>query len=88
MNLFFAPGKVIKPSLNHWCSYSASVGATHFQTSAKTNRGIEEMFLEISRQLLVEVRRESAANVQNTSQNQGIVIVEDDPVMKKTCCNF
>ena len=46
------------------------------------------MFLEISRQLLVEVRRESAANVQNTSQNQGIVIVEDDPVMKKTCCNF
>jgi small GTP-binding protein len=29
--------------------YAASVGATHFYTSAKTNRGLEELFLELSK---------------------------------------
>lgn len=28
----------------HVCSYAASVGAAHFQTSAKANRGLDEVF--------------------------------------------
>jgi len=32
--------------LNH-SSYTTSVGAKHFHTSAKTNKGIEDMFLEL-----------------------------------------
>lgn len=32
-----------------FCSYAASVGAKHFHTSAKLNKGIEEMFLDLSK---------------------------------------
>lgn len=29
--------------------YAASVGAKHFQTSAKQNKGVEELFLDLSK---------------------------------------
>lgn len=31
------------------CRYAASVGAKHFQTSAKLNRGLNDLFLDLSR---------------------------------------
>ena len=31
------------------CSYAKSVGAKHFHTSAKLDKGIEELFLDLSR---------------------------------------
>ena len=30
-------------------SYAASVGAKHFSTSAKLNKGLEEMFLDLTK---------------------------------------
>lgn len=30
------------------CSYAESVGATHFLTSAKQNKGLEECFLDLT----------------------------------------
>ena len=30
------------------CSYAESVGATHMHTSAKANRGVEEIFAELA----------------------------------------
>lgn len=33
-------------------AYAASVGANHFNTSAKLNRGIDEMFLDLSKRML------------------------------------
>jgi uncharacterized membrane protein len=30
-------------------SYAASVGAVHFNTSAKLNKGIDDMFLELTK---------------------------------------
>lgn len=30
------------------CSYAESVGATHFLTSAKQNKGLEEVFLDLT----------------------------------------
>ena len=35
-----------------FCSYAASVGATHFSTSAKQNKGIQELFLDLSKSKL------------------------------------
>ncbi|QQP49124.1 Ras-related protein Rab-21, partial [Caligus rogercresseyi] len=32
--------------------YAKSVGATHFHTSAKDNTGIDELFLELTRQMI------------------------------------
>jgi len=69
--------------------YSKSVGATHFQTSAKANRGIEELFLEITQQLLKAADREiQTNNMQSPNRNTGVVIVDDAPPPKKNCCGF
>ena len=67
--------------------YSKSVNATHFLTSAKVNRGIEELFLEITQQLLKAADRENQTNnMQSPNRNAGVVIVDDIPVQKKSCC--
>ena len=69
--------------------YSKSVGATHFLTSAKTNRGIEELFLDVTQQLL---RMAESQNQLNSSpslthnRNPEVVIVDDNPAPKKSCC--
>lgn len=76
---------------NFNCRYSKSVSASHFQTSAKTNKGIEELFLEITQQLVKAAEQEiEAVNLQtpSTVRNQGVVIVEDNPVEKKSCCSL
>jgi len=67
--------------------YSKLVGATHFQTSAKMNCGIEELFLEITQQLLKAAENErQSSNSTIPSHNPGVVIVEDSPVHNKSCC--
>lgn len=67
--------------------YSQLVGATYFQTSAKTNCGIEELFLEITQQLLRAAENERRLNNPTIpSHNPGVVIVEDGPVNNKSCC--
>ena len=40
-------------------SYARTVGATHFSTSAKLNKGVSELFLHISKEML---KRQDAAN--------------------------
>ena len=36
--------------------FAASVGAVHFYTSAKLNKGIEEMFLDLTKSLCASFR--------------------------------
>lgn len=51
------------------CSYAASVGAQHYETSAKVNEGIEELFLDLTNQM-VEVRdKKLAAEAQQRSNS-------------------
>ena len=35
--------------VDHYSRYAKTVGAKHFHTSAKLNKGIEEMFFELSK---------------------------------------
>jgi len=63
--------------------YAASIGALFFETSAKKNTGIEELFLEIAK-LLVETKSYSVAHV-NT---RDISVVEEKPKKEDgVCCN-
>lgn len=52
-----------------FCRYAKIVGARHYETSAKVNEGIEELFLELTNQM-VEVRdRKLAAEAQQRSNS-------------------
>uniref|UniRef100_A0A1B6KRA1 Ras-related protein Rab-21 n=1 Tax=Graphocephala atropunctata TaxID=36148 RepID=A0A1B6KRA1_9HEMI len=75
--------------------YAKSVGATHFHTSAKQNKGIEEMFLELSKQMMgraqeSDVQRASLLS-RSGSVRRNVVVVEDDsaaaqPETRSSCC--
>lgn len=69
-------------------SYAASVKANHFQTSAKQNRGIEELFLDLTRRMIEisEVNNHNANSLGRNTQRKNVVIVDDEPQQHKSGC--
>ncbi|XP_064396971.1 ras-related protein Rab-21-like [Halichondria panicea] len=63
-------------------SYAASVGATHFSTSAKQNKGIQELFLDLSKRIIdsglsaQQPKNDKLFAAQTTGRRS--IIVEDD----------
>ena len=77
--------------------YAKSIKAGHFKTSAKAGKGVEHMFLHISRQLLAQTSAEiSTAAASGGSGPRGTVttgrrsvIISDEPAgsdAKSSCC--
>lgn len=62
--------------------YAESVGALHFHTSAKLNHGIEELFLELAKQM---IKRTQSAE-QEASKKSRVVVVDDELKPKQSCC--
>uniref|UniRef100_UPI00358EC976 ras-related protein Rab-21 isoform X1 n=1 Tax=Myxine glutinosa TaxID=7769 RepID=UPI00358EC976 len=62
--------------------YAKSVGAQHFHTSAKLDRGIEEVFLDLCKRML-EVAQVENSRTDGTSRHgtarRGVQIVDDEP---------
>jgi len=67
-------------------SYAQSVGAKHFSTSAKLNKGVSELFLDLAKRMLDT----SEASGQTTQPKKGLVW-EDDANPKSSsgggCCS-
>ncbi|XP_026474957.1 ras-related protein Rab-21-like [Ctenocephalides felis] len=57
-------------------SYAAQVGAKHFQTSAKLNEGIEELFSSLTREML-----NHATQLQKSRPHRGPERVQQDEQM-------
>ncbi|XP_022191998.1 ras-related protein Rab-21 [Nilaparvata lugens] len=61
--------------------YAKSVGAKHFQTSAKLNQGVEEMFLDLSQRMMAHAQEQDASSggVRRTnSMRRNVVVVDDE----------
>lgn len=69
-------------------SYAASVNAKHFATSAKLNRGIEELFLDLTRRMIeISENTDSRANsLGRGNQRKNVVIIDDEPQQQKSGC--
>jgi len=67
--------------------FASSVGAKHFETSAKLNQGIKEMFTELTK-MIVEKERLGDDDPGNKRKTKGFVVAEQPQDTKKeeTCC--
>eukprot|EP01107_Rhizomastix_libera_P012891 TRINITY_DN3375_c0_g1_i4.p1 TRINITY_DN3375_c0_g1~~TRINITY_DN3375_c0_g1_i4.p1 ORF type:complete len:215 (-),score=43.37 TRINITY_DN3375_c0_g1_i4:24-626(-) len=72
-------------SLDEAAKYAESVGAKHFSTSALANRGIEELFVALARQMLEEDEKRPAASKAGQRRG-GITITEEDTKTKSDGC--
>lgn len=68
-------------------AYAASVGAKHFHTSAKLNKGIEEMFLDLSKSMIEKAGQDNNRNQKDSTNRKSVVVVDDDaPAQQKSGC--
>ena len=78
--------------------YAKSVGASHFNTSAKLNQGIEELFLQLSQQMMAKADDKAkntpggpASSYFNSPRSGGITVVDDSELnqqrQKSGCCS-
>ncbi|XP_044752263.1 ras-related protein Rab-21 [Coccinella septempunctata] len=72
-------------------TYASKVGAVYFETSAKLNQGVEEMFFTLTEKMMEahqnKMAKTTSLNRQNSLRNN-ILVVEDDQVEQpsKHCC--
>lgn len=57
-------------------AYAASVGARHFHTSAKLNKGIEEMFLDLSKGMIEKAANDTISRP-GKNNRKSVVVVDD-----------
>ncbi|PIK62082.1 putative ras-related protein [Apostichopus japonicus] len=74
--------------------YAQSVGAKHYHTSAKLNKGIEEMFLELSKDMLESSSSDllggGSSSGSNARKSKTVTIVDDEAANESSggggCC--
>ena len=70
--------------------YAASIDAFLFETSAKDDKGIEDLFLTISRKLIEKHAQKapsSSAVVTTTSNSSSAIDLDSKSKKKKGCCS-
>lgn len=66
--------------------YAESVGASHYQTSAKTNRGLDDVFINISQRMMDTKKKDSKGGKGIGKPKLVIMDSEPEPATKKGCC--
>ncbi|XP_015774691.1 PREDICTED: ras-related protein Rab-21-like [Acropora digitifera] len=73
-------------------AYAKTVGAKHFHTSAKLNKGIEEMFFELTKKMLERQEksepRDGLVEKGNGRRKNVLIVDEQQPQQQKSggCC--
>mmetsp|Transcript_9657 Transcript_9657/g.9444 ORF Transcript_9657/g.9444 Transcript_9657/m.9444 type:complete len:206 (+) Transcript_9657:255-872(+) len=71
-------------------TYAVFVGASHFYTSAKSNKGLEEIFVDLTQRMIAQ--RGHMREASGLSENSHRLIIVDDTGLKKkkktngSCC--
>ncbi|NWR71219.1 RAB21 protein, partial [Centropus bengalensis] len=74
-------------------TYAESVGAKHYHTSAKQNKGIEELFLDLCKRMIetaqVDERARGNGSSQSGAARRGVQIIDDEPQVQSSggCCS-
>lgn len=59
------------------------VGAKHFYTSAKLNQCVEDLFLELTKEMVDKFEQNSQKEVNRTSR---VLVVDDEAPAQSSCC--
>ncbi|XP_063546820.1 ras-related protein Rab-21 [Cydia strobilella] len=65
-------------------SYAAMVGAKHFYTSAKLNQCVEDLFLELTREMVEKFEQNSQREENRISR---VLVVDDEAPAQTSCCS-
>ena len=69
-------------------SYAESVGAVHVLVSAKTNKNVEQAFLEVTKQMLIQDSKRPDSEKQAENNNRTLIGISNE--MEQTnnggCC--
>jgi len=68
--------------------YASSVGAKHYQTSAKLDQGIDELFTDLSQRMIDAADKKESSLKPTLSTRRTVQIVDDTapPRVKSGCC--
>lgn len=58
-------------------AYAASVGAKHYHCSAKLNKGVEEMFLDLAKVMIEKSDQDTVTRPGKNNRNKSVVVVDD-----------
>ncbi|CAC5379630.1 RAB21 [Mytilus coruscus] len=70
-------------------SYAKSVGAKHFHTSAKLSKGIDEMFLDLSKSMIEKSAENGGKNNRTMTKSKSVIVVDDEQPQQQSsggCC--
>jgi Ras-related protein Rab-21 len=65
--------------------YAESIGASHLLSSAKSGKGVEDIFLEVTKAILTK-QNNAAASAAAAIQPKKAIEIIDEPVESKKCC--
>ncbi|KAG7313301.1 Ras- protein Rab-21 [Plutella xylostella] len=65
-------------------NYAKMVGAKHVYSSAKLNQGVEDLFLELTREMMEKYDDNSQKDVNRTSR---VLVVDDEATTPSSCCS-
>jgi len=78
-------------------AYAQSVKAKHYHTTAKLNKGIDEMFLDLTKRMMAKQEEEekeiasdptSTRTSRQSQRKKNVVIMDDEPQAKSSgCCS-
>ncbi|KAB7501111.1 Ras-related protein Rab-21 [Armadillidium nasatum] len=68
-------------------TYSEEVGAFHCFTSAKTDEGVDEIFLNLSNQMMkIALEKSDEKPISSSPNGRNLQVVEDEPQTSRGCC--
>jgi Ras-related protein Rab-21 len=65
---------------NEGIEYAQSIGGLYFETSAKDNQGIEEMFIDIAKKLVI------LNTMKNSSSQPKFIEINHEKQQENNCC--
>ncbi|XP_053623840.1 ras-related protein Rab-21 [Plodia interpunctella] len=71
-------------SLEEAESYANMVGAKHFYTSAKLNQGVEDLFLDLTQEMVERSENNSQSEGNRSSR---VLVVDDEVPVQSSCCS-